>query len=256
MRDQSGFEAYVQVFWGRKAASAEGTFNDSALAEPEMRLLLEGPEMIFSAFAANGDLPYRHLAELLETPRDDRRTGQWVSPTEVHHRAATEQLLRNHPDVLAVRTFVEHGRLTACVLAHPGRTSPPELRAFALAELRPWIPAVCPGWFIICAKAPDDDDPDAWARMPRLAEGSGAAEPPTTPVDDKVQVLTKAVASVNDLDAVDPASSYAEIGGSVARIVKVLEAVHDQGYTGLTTDDLLRPSSLQRLAHSLTVEGT
>lgn len=253
MRDQSGFEAYTRVFWGRDTASAEGTFNDSALSLPEMKLLLEGPEIILSEFIERGDLAYGEIARLLEVPQNSRISREWVSPTVVHSPTATERLIMLHPDVQTVRTFVEHGQLTAYVLTHQGTASPQELRAFTLAELRPWIPAVCPNRFVICSAPPEQiDDLDSWSRVPRIAEGSGLEELKISPVTDAARVLAEAVASINELADVDLASSYVEAGGSVTRIVKVLQAVRDRGYDGLSADSLLGPSSLQRIALSLT----
>ena len=64
------------------------------------------------------------------------------------------------------------------------------------------------------------------------------------------RVLTDVVAEVNGLGEVDPAASYTGAGGRVLRLPRVVEALHERGWSaGLVPFTTARP--LSALAHEL-----
>ncbi|WP_158263035.1 condensation domain-containing protein [Amycolatopsis sp. CA-128772] len=76
------------------------------------------------------------------------------------------------------------------------------------------------------------------------------AEPERTGTAPAERVLTEVVAEVNGLGDVDPARSYLGAGGRVLRLPRVVEALHERGWSaGLVPFTTARP--LSALAHEL-----
>ncbi|MEV4050093.1 condensation domain-containing protein [Amycolatopsis sp. NPDC049688] len=79
---------------------------------------------------------------------------------------------------------------------------------------------------------------------------TGAREPERTGTAPAERVLADVVAEVNGLEQVDPARSYLGAGGRVLRLPRVVEALHERGWSaGLVPFTTARP--LSALAHEL-----
>jgi non-ribosomal peptide synthetase component F len=110
-------------------------------------------------------------------------------------------------------------------------------------------------------------DPGTDLRVSEAAALIGFAPPPPRaspePVDRTVaglapapaeRVLTDVVAEVNGLGEVDPAASYTGAGGRVLRLPRVVEALHERGWSaGFVPFTTARP--LSALAHDLVPAG-
>ncbi|MFE0651507.1 condensation domain-containing protein [Streptomyces sp. NPDC059534] len=82
------------------------------------------------------------------------------------------------------------------------------------------------------------------------ATSPGAPEPAVRPA--AAAALVAAVGRVNGLDTVDPTAGYVAAGGRLLRAPRVLEVLHDGGWTGLGVRDLGGVRPLAALAGRLT----
>lgn len=80
-----------------------------------------------------------------------------------------------------------------------------------------------------------------------------AAEPePEPPAAEAEQALAAVTAEANGLAHVDPADSYVTAGGRVLRLPRVLAALHDLGWSGVSLDQLAGAIPLRTLATRMT----
>nr|WP_083975912.1 condensation domain-containing protein [Herbidospora sakaeratensis] len=108
-----------------------------------------------------------------------------------------------------------------------------------------------------------DDTPDG-LRVSDIAALAGfAPAPPPGRIPDARDVpepgaaaaLAAAVGRANGLAGVDPARNYADAGGRVLRIPRVLALLRDLGWAGVTLDQLTGPTPLSTLAGHLLQPG-
>jgi hypothetical protein len=68
------------------------------------------------------------------------------------------------------------------------------------------------------------------------------------------RALVDVVAEANGLTGVDPADSYVLAGGRVLRLPRVLDALAERGWHGVSMDHLISPRPLRELAGQLTTD--
>ncbi|TKK83999.1 hypothetical protein FDA94_31185 [Herbidospora galbida] len=78
---------------------------------------------------------------------------------------------------------------------------------------------------------------------------------PTIPEQGAVEALAAAVSQANGLAGVDPARNYADAGGRVLRIPRVLALLRDLGWAGVTLHQLTGVTPLSTLAGQLLQPG-
>ncbi|WP_194911402.1 condensation domain-containing protein [Catenulispora rubra] len=86
----------------------------------------------------------------------------------------------------------------------------------------------------------------------RPAPPTQAPDPVTGPATEAEQALAAITAETNALAHVDPATSYVTAGGRLLRLPRVLAALQDLGWTGVSLDQLAGASPLRALAAGMT----
>jgi hypothetical protein len=211
-----------------------------------LTLMLQAMGSVFDADAVTKFL--RGYARLLHTHQDvdsDLRVSEAAAAmgftaaperefVAVGHASvdttATEAALTTHRAVRAATVrLTEHG-VVAEVEADD--VTPAELRAHVLDAMHDHPGACCPDVFRVGA-----------------VEGDGReARAASTPAE---HALADVVAAANGLDTVDVARSYASIGGRVLRAPRVVSALRDSGWSGVSIDDLSGARPLAALASRL-----
>lgn len=166
--------------------------------------------------------------------------------------AAVEAVLLRHPAVRAVRLSTDARGLGADVGA-VGAISPAELRTHFLGCLYDHPAVRCPDWFRVRDLTGADREGAASlsAAMPVIEQGDGLADDPV-PVNCPVErLLADVVAQVNGLGLVNLADSYTVAGGRVLRIPRVLAALREHGWEGVTFQQLAGGRPLRALAPRL-----
>ncbi|HEY7594361.1 MAG TPA: condensation domain-containing protein [Actinophytocola sp.] len=151
---------------------------------------------------------------------------------------ATEAALREHPGVASatVRATVRAGEQgLVAEVAPAGTVTPAELRGHLLDVMEDRAGVRCPGWFEIDG----------------AAAGDGLPAQPRTPATAAEEALAAAVAEVNGLEVVDLAGSYTAAGGRMLRLPRVLGALREGGWAGLTVRRLAGARPLAGLAAQL-----
>lgn len=173
------------------------------------------------------------------------RVGQDAVDTE-----QTEAALREADGVVSARVSVgQQGLVADVVVDWP--VDPAGLRTHLLGAMHDRVAVRCPDWFRIAGV----DD-----RTPPVA-GAGTPVAPLPVRAGAEETLTSVVAEVNGLRRVDPADSYSTAGGRALRLPRVLSVLRDEGWHGLSINQLASASPLRMLADrmvrlaSTSVEG-
>jgi hypothetical protein len=115
--------------------------------------------------------------------------------------------------------------------------TPAELRAHVLGAIDAYPQARCPDWFRI--------------RGAVDADGDGRDTPRRAAATEAERALLGAVQEINGLPDLNPADCYAATGARVLRIPRVLEALAEQGWSGLRAGQLCGIRPLRSLAADL-----
>ncbi|MEU7829496.1 condensation domain-containing protein [Nonomuraea sp. NPDC049129] len=172
--------------------------------------------------------------------------GCWVDLPDL-----TRNLL-DHPLVDAA--FVEHDeKLTAYVSSTAAELTPFDMHDHLLGVLayRPGL--ICPDRYVVCDSPPvNTTAASEWRARPVVREGSGRDVPDRRASNGAEKALLTALRRTHDLsDEPSMAHSYVGAGGRIGRVAAFVEAVHEQGYTGLTREDFIGPASLRSIATRL-----
>jgi hypothetical protein len=148
----------------------------------------------------------------------------------------TEALIGSHPAAVDVSVeTAERGLVADVIVAEP--VTPAELRAHVLGAIDAYPQARCPDWFRI--------------RGAVDADGDGRDAPRRAAATEAERALLGAVQEINGLPDLNPADCYAATGARVLRIPRVLEALAEQGWSGLRAGQLCGIRPLRSLAADL-----
>lgn len=234
----AGSDVYFRIYEWCDGITLALQAMDEVMDREAVEQFLRGYATLVEAHRDPGaDLTVSQAAELIgfapAAPRDLLRMGPDTVDLE-----ATAAVLRDHDAVESARIGgAEQGLVADVVAVRP--VTPDILRAHVFGAMSDRPGVRCPDWFRIT---------DAGRRVP-VAEGDGSAAARSSPAGSEAErALLAVMAEVNGLGRVDPDDSYTVAGGRALRTPRMLTALHDLGWDGLSINQLASARPLRTLA--------
>ncbi|MCP3760520.1 condensation domain-containing protein [Streptomyces sp. TBY4] len=252
---RSGSDTYFRVYEWQDGITLALRSMDEVMDSAAVERFLRGyAELLRHHQDPAADLRVGEAARLLDFPAPPARRTMRTGPDRVD-QDAVETLLAAHDRVRSARLRLEDGVLIADIEAS-GPVTPAALRAHVLGALDDTPAVRCPARFRITSPGGQTSVGGGLAAGDTLAEAE--ADPGTTAVQvpgEAERALVAAVARANGLGHADAAQCYTTAGGRALRAPRVVEALHAEGWRGLTAGQLAGTRPLRALAERMSRSG-
>lgn len=230
---KAGSDSYFRIYEWSDGITLALQVLDEVMDSDAVEAFLRGYARLVAAHEdPSVDLRVSEAAALMDFVPIDPAPLLRVGPDAVD-LGQTEAALCDHDGVVSAHVSTTGRGLVADVVVDRP-VDPVDLRVHMLGAMHDRVAVRCPDWFRITGTV--------------LVEGTGTPVAPLPVRAGAEEVLTSVVAEVNGLGPVDPADSYSTAGGRALRLPRVLSVLRDEGWHGVSINQLTSARPLRMLA--------